>query len=158
MNQDGKREVEGISEKAENEYLEKTLAIVRDNVESYGKEVARMSVDIDEMLAHYHDNDTEVYTILNNTITLRDHMKRALERNAKAEAKPYFGRIVFQDESLNKEESIYIGKGGISKDTTHWMVVDWRAPVANVYYENGLGKCSYSAPEGKQIDIDLKLK
>ena len=158
MNQGGKKEVAGISQKAENEYLEKTLAIVRDNVASYSKEVARMSADIDEMLAHYHDNDVEVYTILNNTITLHDHMKRALARNAKAEAKPYFGRIVFRDESLNKEESIYIGKGGISKDATHWMVVDWRAPVANVYYENGLGKCSYSAPEGKQIDIDLELK
>ena len=158
MNQDGKKVVAEISEKAENEYLEKTLAIVRVNVENYGKEVVRMSADIDEMLAHYHDNDVEVYTILNNTITLRDHMKRALARNEKAEAKPYFGRIVFHDESLNKEESVYIGKGGISKDATHWMVVDWRAPVANVYYENGLGKCSYSAPEGKQIDIDLELK
>lgn len=158
MSQSGKKEAAGISEKAEKEYLEKTLAVVRDNVENYGREVIRMKADIDEMLAHYHDNDVEVYTILCNTITLHDHMKRALERNEKAEAKPYFGRIVFYDETLHKEESIYIGKGGISKDTTHWMVVDWRAPVANVYYENGLGKCSYSAPEGKQIDIDLKLK
>lgn len=158
MSRSGKKEAAGLSEKAEKEYLEKTLAVVRDNVENYGKEVTRMKADIDEMLAHYHDNDVEVYTILCNTITLHDHMKRALERNEKAEAKPYFGRIVFYDESLDKEESIYIGKGGISKDTTHWMVVDWRAPVANVYYENGLGKCSYSAPEGKQIDIDLKLK
>ena len=158
MSQGGKREVEGISEKAEKEYLEKTLAIVRDNVENYGKEVSRMGADIDEMLAHYHDNDVEVYTILNNTVTLHDHMKRALARNEKAQAKPYFGRIVFHDETLDKEESIYIGKGGVSKDATHWMVVDWRAPVANVYYENGLGKCSYSAPEGKQIAIDLELK
>ena len=158
MSQGGKKEVAGISEKAEKEYLEKTLAIVRGNVENYSKEVARMGADIDEMLAHYHDNDAEVYTILNNTITLHDHMKRALARNAKAAVKPYFGRIVFHDETLDKEESIYIGKGGVTKDTTHWMVVDWRAPVANVYYENGLGKCSYSAPEGKQIAIDLELK
>lgn len=158
MKQDRKKEVTGISKKAENEYLEKTLAIVRENVENYSKEVSRMSAEIDEMLAHYHDNDVEVYTILNNTITLHDHMKRALVRNAKAQAKPYFGRIVFHDEALNKEESLYIGKGGISKDATHRMVIDWRAPVANVYYENGLGKCSYSAPEGEEIDIDLKLK
>lgn len=38
------------------------------------------------------------------------------------------------------------------------MVIDWRAPVANAYYENGLGKCSYSAPEGMELPIDLKLK
>lgn len=30
--------------------------------------------------------------------------------------------------------------------------------MANAYYENGLGKCSYEAPGGKQIRIDLELK
>ena len=85
-------------------------------------------------------------------------MKRALERNERALHKPYFGRIIFYDETLRIEESLYIGKGGISKDNTHWMVIDWRAPVANAYYENGLGKCSYSAPEGMELPIDLKLK
>lgn len=148
----------GLSRQDEESYLAKTLSIVQDNVANYGQEVSRMQADIDEMLAHYHDNDTEVLTILNNTVTLHEHMKRALSRNEKAMSKPYFGRIIFQDENLHKKESIYIGKGGISRDTTHWMVVDWRAPVANVYYENGLGKCSYSAPDDVQIPIELELK
>lgn len=147
-----------LSRQAEERYLKQTLAVVKDNLANYGREVTRMQDDIDEMLAHYHDNDVEVYTILNNTITLHDHMKRALVRNKKALEKPYFGRIIFYDESLNKEESLYIGKGGISKDTTHWMVVDWRAPVANAYYENGLGRCSYEAPNDTQIEIDLEHK
>ncbi len=148
----------GLSRQDEEAYLAKTLSIVRHNVTDYGKEVERMQADIDEMLAHYHDNDTEVLTILNNTVTLHEHMKRALLRNEKALAKPYFGRIIFQDENLCKKESLYIGKGGIAKDTTHWVVVDWRAPVANVYYENGLGKCSYPAPGDTQIPINLELK
>ena len=147
-----------LSKQAEESYLEQTLAVVKDNLKNYGREVNRMQGDIDEMLAHYHDNDVEVYTILNNTITLHEHMKRALTRNEKALNKPYFGRIIYHDESLDKEESIYIGKGGISKDTTHWMVVDWRAPVANAYYENGLGRCSYEAPNDTQIEIDLEHK
>jgi len=121
--------------RAEENYLRRTLSIANANVENYGREVARMQEDIDEMLAHYHDNDMEVFTILNNTVTMHTHMKRALERNEKARNKPYFGRIIFHDEALDKEESVYIGKGGIAKDTTHWMVVDWRAPVANAYYE-----------------------
>ncbi len=155
--EDGKKD-RGTSRQAEEGYLQKTLAVVRDNVENYGREVARMQENIDEMLAHYHDNDVEVLTILNNTVTLHEHMKRALERNEKAQKKPYFGRIVFRDEALDKEESIYIGRGGISKDTTHWIVVDWRAPVANAYYENSLGKCSYAAPGGVEMEIDLELK
>lgn len=150
--------IAGISRQAEEKYLKETLAVVNDNLESLGREVSKMQADIDEMLEHYHDNDMEVYTILNNTITMHDHMKRALLRNEKAKTKPYFGRIVFWDEALSKEESLYIGKGGISRDTTHQMVVDWRAPAANAYYENGLGKCSYTAPEEEEIKIDLKLK
>lgn len=156
--QDKIKQLPGISGQEETQYLKKTLAVVSDNVENYRKEVSRMQSQIDEMLAHYHDNDTEVYTMLSNTVTLHDHMKHALAKNEKAKVKPYFGRIIFQDKTLQKEESIYIGKGGIPKDTTHWMVIDWRAPVANVYYENGLGPCSYSAPGNAQIDIDLKLK
>lgn len=153
-----RQEKRDLSRQAEEDYLEQTLTVVKDNLTNYGREVSRMQGDIDEMLAHYHDNDTEVLTILNNTVTMHDHMKRALMRNQKALHKPYFGRIIFHDEALDREESIYIGRGGISKDTTHWMVTDWRAPVANAYYENGLGRCSYEAPGGKQIQIDLKVK
>ncbi|MDE6386864.1 MAG: AAA family ATPase [Lachnospiraceae bacterium] len=158
MDTQQKKEKWAISRQAEERYLKQTLAVVQDNLSNYGQEVSRMQEDIDVMLAHYHDNDTEVLTILNNTVTMHEHMKRALLRNEKALNKPYFGRIIFHDEALDKEESIYIGKGGIAKDTTHFVVVDWRAPVANAYYENGLGKCSYEAPGGTRIRIDLKLK
>lgn len=144
--------------KAEEQYLLETMQVIQRNLADYGGEVSRMQGEIDEMLEHYHDNDVELWTLLNNTITLNDHMKRAMERNERASHKPYFGRIIFRDENLGKQESLYIGKGGISRDHTHWMVVDWRAPVANAYYENGLGKCSYAAPEGKEIPIDLQMK
>ena len=144
--------------KSEERYLEETMKVIDRNLAEYGCESRRMQAEIDEMLEHYHDNDVELWTLLNNTITLNDHMKRALARNEKAKSKPYFGRIIFRDETLGKEESLYIGKGGISRDKTNQVVVDWRAPVANAYYENGLGKCSYTAPGGKELPIDLKLK
>lgn len=142
----------------EEEYLHQTLDIVKRNVENYESEIREMSEQIEEMLQHYHDNDVEVYTQMSNTVTMRDHMQFALMRNRKATKKPYFGRIDFQDETLQKEESLYIGRGGIAKDTTHQMVVDWRAPVANAYYENGLGECSYCAPDGRELPIRLDLK
>ncbi len=166
--------LQNTTRQAEEAHLAQTLAVVQANLESYGRQVNEMQADIDEMLEHYHDNDVEVYTILTNTITLHDHMKRALIRNEKAKNKPYFGRIDFHDENLDKEESLYIGRGGISRDSTHQEVIDWRAPVANAYYENGLGRCSYPSPEASsegnpdngsedgagngEIFIDLKLK
>ena len=150
--------IQGTSRPDEEKHLEETLAVIHENMEEYGRQVTKMKADIDEMLEHYHDNDVEVYTILVNTITMHDHMKRALVRNEKASDKPYFGRIVFHDHATGKEESLYIGRGGIARDSTHQQVVDWRAPVATAYYENGLGECAYSAPDGEPIQIDLKLK
>ncbi len=148
----------GTSRQAEEAFLEQTLAVVHANLENYGQQVERMREEIDDMLDHFHDDNPELINLLENSMTLHDQMKRALERNEKAQNKPYFGRIDFYDELLEKEESIYIGKGGISRDATHQAVIDWRAPVANAYYENGLGKCSYTAPGDREIPIDLKLK
>ncbi len=158
MNQDEQSNVHGTSRREEEAFLEETLAVIRGNLEVYGEQVGRMREEIDDMLDHFHDDNPELINLLENSMTLYEQMKRALERNEKAQNKPYFGRIDFYDEMLEKDESIYIGKGGISRDTTHQAVVDWRAPVANAYYENGLGKCSYVAPGDKRIPIDLKLK
>ncbi len=153
-----KKHIQGTSRRDEEKHLKETLCVIHANMESYGRQVREMRADIDEMLENYHDDNAEIYVVLCNTITMHDHMKRALERNERAVNKPYFGRICFYDQALAREESIYIGKGGISRDTTHQEIIDWRAPVANAYYENGLGPCSYPAPDGKPIRIDLKLK
>lgn len=158
MSQEEQSNVHGTSRREEEAFLEQTLAVIRSNLEVYGEQVERMREEIDDMLDHFHDDNPELINLLENSMTLHDQMKRALERNEKAQNKPYFGRIDFYDEMLEKEESLYIGKGGISIDTTHQAVVDWRAPVANAYYENGLGKCSYVAPGDRKINIDLKLK
>lgn len=157
MDQD-KTRLQGISRQDEEAFLERTLSVIRANLASYGDQVSRMRTEIDDMLEHFHDDNPELINLLENSITMHDHMKRALERNEKAQNKPYFGRIIFFDESLGREESLYIGRGGISEDATHQAVIDWRAPVANAYYENGLGKCSYTAPGDRQVDIDLELK
>lgn len=153
-----KKQIQGITRQAEETFLRKTLSVIHSNLERYGREVSQMREEIDEMLDHFHDDNPELINLLENTMTLHDHMKRALERNEKARSKPYFGRIVFYDETLNREESLYIGRGGISEDATHQIVVDWRAPVSNAYYENGLGKCAYTAPGGREMPIDLRLK
>lgn len=158
MHVEDEKEIFATSRREEESHLEQTLAVIKDNIKNYGQEIARMQGDIDEMLDHYHDNDPEVFSILNTTVTLHEHMKRALMRNEKALSRPYFGRIIFHDALLDKMETLYIGRGGISKDTTNQIVIDWRAPVANAYYENGMGRCSYKAPDGSPIKIDLKNK
>lgn len=158
MKLEEQQHVQGTSRQDEEKHLKETLDVIHGNVESYGRQVQQMRESIDEMLDHFHDDNPELINLLENTFTLHDHMKRALDRNERAQKKPYFGRIIFHDETLDREESLYIGKGGISQNSTTQTVIDWRAPVANAYYENGLGKCSYMAPDGKELPIDLQLK
>ena len=71
--------IPGRSRQEEEKHLADTLAIVRDNVADYTAQVRQMGAEIDEMLERYHDNDAEVLTLLNNTVTLHSHMKKTLE-------------------------------------------------------------------------------
>lgn len=141
----------------EEQYLNICIRIIKKNIDAYMKEIEIMSADIEDMYDRYRQDDPEIFTELSNTITMNENMKTALHKNQRALKKPYFGRIDIKDHG-RKEETFYIGKGGVMKDTTTIMVVDWRAPIANVYYENGLGECSYMAPGKTKITIDLKKK
>lgn len=158
MSKDVKKTLPGRTRRAEELHLKETLAIIRDNVDRYRREVAEMREDIDRMQDHFHDDNPELINTLENTYTMYSFLSRTLERNERALKKPYFGRIDFYDETHGTSEAFYIGRSGISKDATHPAVIDWRAPVANVYYENGLGPCTYLSPEGDPLPIDLKAK
>lgn len=148
----------GTSRQAEEQHLQETLAVVQDNMEKYSEKVSTLRGSIDDMLAHFHDDNPELINELENTYTMHDFMSKTLARNERALKKPYFGRIDYRDEIQDSQETFYIGRSGITKDVIHPIVIDWRAPVANTYYENGLGKCSYLSPEGKPMQIDLTLK
>ena len=81
-----------------------------------------------------------------------------MARLEKARKKPYFGRIDFQDPRLSFLESYYIGRVGISDEKAEPVVLDWRAPISSVYYENSTGPCSYTVSSEGTFSIDLKRK
>ena len=80
------------------------------------------------------------------------------ERNlAAAQKKPYFTRIDFTEKG-DMPRTYYIGKYGVLRsDTLEPQVVDWRAPVANLYYSGQIGPLKYSAPDG-EVEGELTLK
>ena len=158
MSMNPKKELPGTSIQAEEQHLQETLCIIKENVEKYSAQVSILRKSIDEMLNHFHDDNPELINELENTDTMYNFMSRTLERNERALKKPYFGRIDFYDEKLNTEDCAYIGRCGVNKDVIHPVVIDWRAPIANIYYENGLGKFAYQSPTGESLQIDLKLK
>ncbi|MGG0722338.1 HelD family protein [Bacillus mycoides] len=73
---------------------------------------------------------------------------------------PYFGRLDFQEDGKEDVMPIYIGKVGVSdKDTMKPIVIDWRAPVASMFYSftGGDELAFYHSPDGL-VEGDVYLK
>lgn len=79
------------------------------------------------------------------------------ENYNEAEEQPYFARIDFR-EYRREKESYYIGKFGLGDSKTgDEIVIDWRAPIADLYYSGTQGDAYYQAPIGV-ISGELSLK
>jgi DNA helicase-2/ATP-dependent DNA helicase PcrA len=79
------------------------------------------------------------------------------EKYKEARNQPYFGRIDFR-EYRRDVESFYIGKFGLGDFIEgEEKVIDWRAPIADLYYSGTYGDVYYVAPQGI-ISGELSLK
>ena len=106
----------------------------------------------------YGTKDKEALALFHNTQAQLQETRRDLLRCRKARHKPYFGRIDFRDQKIPYAESYYVGRVGISRNGSEPVVIDWRAPIASVYYENTIGKCRYTVKNEGSCEIDLKRK
>lgn len=76
----------------------------------------------------------------------------------RARNKPYFARIDFLRNGLQDNEILYIGKTSLySRENQEQIIVDWRSPIANLYYEGRLGEVHYESYE-ESFDGYLSLK
>ncbi|EDL62994.1 RNA polymerase recycling motor HelD [Bacillus sp. SG-1] len=84
--------------------------------------------------------------------------KEELEALQKAKKKPYFARIDFKHDESPEEERHYIGKTSLyQRENQEQIIVDWRSPIANLYYEGRIGDVSYEA-EDETYHGHLSLK
>lgn len=72
--------------------------------------------------------------------------------------KPYFARIDFKDDTRNEKDKLYIGKLSLLNENNDSLIIDWRTPVANLYYDSSLGNTKYKTNDGSYIYGDLSLK
>jgi len=121
-----------------------------DFVLDYINKTLQMELDsFDELEFKYRRNPERFYVAYNLSKNLIKILKNGQD-------KPYFGRIDFKENGKNKEK-LYIGKYGITDEFQNNIVIDWRAPVAGLYYDGEIGNVSYIAPEGV-INGELFLK
>ena len=153
----------GISREEEEQQLKKILTVAQYNLERTERHQEELSEQLKDMLDSYNTKDKEVLALWRNTKSLFQESNRDLLRCIKARKKPYFGRIDFKAIGVSEAESYYVGRVGISLDGVEPLVIDWRAPMASVYYENALGNCTYEVKgkaegETKVHEIDLFRK
>lgn len=78
-------------------------------------------------------------------IRINENRLRLLENGLE---KPYFARIDFKEQETGRLYQLYIGKVGVTDFDKETVVIDWRAPIASMYYDSNIGETSYEAPDG----------
>ncbi len=154
----GRKGIMNQEQLLEEQHLEECKSIIRENIRQYEKQAETYKKEITELFQEVRRGEGDSYGRLIAEQNILEHTQNSLRKNRVALKKAYFGRIDYMDKTFNEEESYYIGKNGITKDRTDVIIVDWRAPVSSVYYENELGNGSYNVPESNPISINLKKK
>ena len=70
---------------------------------------------------------------------------------------PYFAKVTLQFDPSEEPESYYIGRASISENRYQQMIIDWRSPIAEVYYNQENGHTHYTVDD-REIPVDLKLR
>ncbi|NLL76087.1 MAG: AAA family ATPase [Clostridiales bacterium] len=148
----------GITLEEETKMLSDVIAIADENLERTKTSVQNLADELHELKEIYDVEDKEGLALWFNADARFQQVRQELLRMERSRKKPYFGRIDFTDTNLLKQECYYIGKSAISKEGSELIVIDWRAPIASVYYEKSLGACTYSVKGEGAFEIDLSRK
>lgn len=70
---------------------------------------------------------------------------------------PYFAKVTLEMRPGRPPRDVYIGTVGMTDDRSRPLVVDWRSPVAETYYNQEMGPTSYEAA-GKRRTVNLLLR
>ncbi|ETI70492.1 RNA polymerase recycling motor HelD [Neobacillus vireti] len=122
------------------EYIRTVLDISKGNKEFFVENMKQSFAELNSK-----DSSTSYTDLLANASFL-ELAESELKRLESVIGKPYFSRIDYTSDSTNKEEILYIGKVSLfDRVTQQPIIVDWRSPIANVYYDGRLGDVSYEA-------------
>lgn len=148
----------GITREEEEEKLRRTIAVAEQKVEANKQSVRALAEELHAMQEEFDESDKEAQTLWHDTDARFKFVNQDLRRAEQARKKPYFGRIDFRDKKLKKDEVYYIGRSVIADNPAEPEVIDWRAPIASVYYDAAIGDVSYSVKGEGRYEIHLSRK
>ncbi len=133
----------------EEQHLDQTLTLVASTLEE--SRATKRSIDSEvHRLMETGDPDSSIdYADLSVNLMIQGSLELRLRNLAEASRKPYFARVDFREEGSAHVAPYYIGKMVLIRESDMKpVIIDWRAPVASLYYEERLGEAHYQAPRG----------
>lgn len=137
----------------ETAHLNETLEIVAQQQLISAEELTVAKKNLQDTFRFERDN----MDLLGVRQIMFDRSEQAVRNMAAARLRPYFTRVNFTEESGVKQV-YYIGKHSVFRpNSVEPAVIDWRSPIANLYYSGQVGKMHYVAPDG-EVRGELTLK
>ena len=136
--------------------LEETLKILNNEILNYlskRKNITDYIVDYrKKVIEEYRDDEDKVIEYFDHENYVKEEAFKTIDKRLKEftilKDSPYFGKISFTEEDEGAEE-FYIGRFGLTpEDSYNPVIVDWRAPVASLFYKGTLGETTYDCPNG----------
>lgn len=141
--------------KIEKDYLKETIALVNSRLKELEQKSQRIDTMLNDSNKEYFEylnrnankiNDDDFVEIINMQSRLDDlqddtiDMTKSINICKKMLNKPYFASILLHD-SEGDSETYYIGLNSLAKNEDEYQVVDWRSPIASIFYDVENGKC-----------------
>lgn len=150
-------------EEIEKTYLSNTIKVINKKIEKAQVELADLRNLFEEKRLELGNNFYEykqgqdlssTFSHLSQIEQQQLNLEKELGKLKLQNSSPYFARIDFK--TTSGLQKIYIGLGSIISNKKVYAV-DWRSPVASMYYEYELGNAQYVAKD-KIIKGQLTLK
>lgn len=145
----------------EEENLKNTLNILNEETLKYidkRKSISEYILDYrKKYIEEYRDDEDKLMEYFDHERYIKEESYKMIDKKlgefVKLKESPYFGKVNFIDDGYSEE--LYIGRYGLTPEESYDpVIVDWRAPVASLFYKGMLGKTSYKSPQG-EMPVDI---
>lgn len=143
-------------ERTASERLEANLAEIREYKSNMREEIAP-DFEGDDLSMETYANVAAANSVIESFNLANDADVETINRLRLLLKKPYFAHIRLQIAGKPTARDIYLGSTGMADELHRRIVVDWRSPVAEAYYNQDMGQTSYWA-NGREIKADLQLR
>ncbi|GAX89083.1 RNA polymerase recycling motor HelD [Effusibacillus lacus] len=148
--------------------IDKQIASLQQHVGSMKADIAKIRKNFwEDVTVNFDDahEAAETYAsikqqaeVLSERERSHRHAENQLKTLFRLKHSPYFGRIDFKENGEKESEKIYLGIASLlDENEEHFLIYDWRAPVASLYYDYPPGPAEYETPGGT-ITGTLELK